>query len=90
MAFWSQGERPADLQATLVEQSWGLYRTNGPSYRFAVPLSTGHRVGGFASRLGVGFRVPAGLPPEHRERLVSFLRSLGMGEPTADAAVPTE
>jgi hypothetical protein len=83
--FWSQGKREPEVRETLVRQSWGLYQTNGPTYRFVVPFPSGHRVGGTARRLSVSFRVPSGLPPEHREQLLGFLRSLRMGEPTLDA-----
>jgi hypothetical protein len=84
LEFWAQGEKTAELRKTLVRQSWGLYQTNGPTYRFVIPFPSGHRVSGGARRLSVGFQVPAGLPPEHREQLLAFLRSLRMGEPALD------
>jgi hypothetical protein len=83
LEFWSQRE-PA-LREELVRQSWDLYQTNGPTYRFVVPFPSGHRVSGGARRLSVFFRVPPGLPPEHREQLLGFLRSLRLGEPTLGA-----
>jgi hypothetical protein len=81
---WSRAEQGADLRDSLVGQSWGTYRTNGPMYRFVVPFSSGHRVEGSARRLSVNFYVPAGLPPECRDQLLAFLRSLRMGEPVLD------
>ena len=81
LEFWAQGYKDEELRETLVRQSWGLYQTNGPTYRFIIPFPSGHRVSGAARRLSVGFQVPVGLPPECRERLLSFLRSLRMGEP---------
>ncbi|MGL4553846.1 MAG: hypothetical protein ACRC33_22030 [Gemmataceae bacterium] len=81
LQFWGRGACDADTREKLVGQSWGLYKTNGPTYRFVVPLPSGHRVSGHARRLSVGFRMPAGLPDEERERLRAFLRSLRMGEP---------
>jgi hypothetical protein len=83
LEMWSHCE--PELRETLVRQSWGLYQTNGPTYRFVIPFPSGHRVGGGARRLSTWLEVPAGLPPEHRERLLAFLRSLRMGEPTPDA-----
>jgi hypothetical protein len=85
LEFWSQGVREPELREKLVGQSWGLYKTNGPTYRFVVPFPSGHRVSGVARRLSVGFRVPAGLPPEYREQLLAFLRSLRLGEPKREA-----
>jgi hypothetical protein len=84
LEFWAQGERELKLREKLVRQSWDLYQTNGPTYRFAVPFSSGHRVSGGARRLGVHFLVPTGFPPEHREKLLAFLRSLKMGQPKFD------
>jgi hypothetical protein len=78
---WSGGEREPELREKLIRQSWGLYQTNGPAYRFVVPFPPGHRVSGGARRLSVYFRVPSGLPAEHSGRLLAFLRSLRMGEP---------
>jgi len=81
LEFWSRDEVQPEQRETLVRQSWGLYQTNGPTYRFVIPFPSGHRVSGGARRLRVGFQVPAGLPPAHREQLLAFLRSLRMGEP---------
>jgi len=77
--FWSRAE--SDVREELIRGSWGLYRTTGPTYRFVVPFPSGHRVSGGARRLSVYFWVPPDLPAEHRERLLTFLRSLQMGEP---------
>jgi hypothetical protein len=85
LELWSQGERAAEVREELVRQSWQLYQTNGPTYRFVVPLASGYRVSGGARRLSVFFRAPAGLPVEDRARLLAFLRSLRMGEPKLDA-----
>src|SRR5262249_51900194 len=74
LEFWAP--REPELRETLVRQSWGLYQTNGPTYRFVVPFPSGHRVSGGARRLSVWFRLPTGLPPAHREQLLAFLRSL--------------
>lgn len=79
--FWSQGERESEVRETLVRQSWGLYQTNGPTYRFVIPFPSGHRVSGEARRLSVSFQVPLGLPPAYREQLLAFLRGFRMGEP---------
>jgi hypothetical protein len=84
LEFWAQGEKTAELRETLVRQSWGLYQTNGPTYRFVIPFPSGHRVSGRARRLSVGFKVPAGLPPEHCKQLLAFLQSLRMGVPALD------
>src|SRR5262249_50192661 len=81
LEFWSQGERDPERREALVRDSWNLYRTNGPMYRFTVPFPSGHVVSGAARRLNVFFRVPHRLPLEHREQLLAFLRSLRMGEP---------
>ena len=51
LEFWAQGEKAAELRETLVRQSWGLYQTNGPTYRFVIPFPSGHRVSGGARRL---------------------------------------
>jgi hypothetical protein len=80
LEFWSQGAREPEVRETLIRQSWGLYRTNGPTYRFVIPFASGHRVEGGARRLSVTFKLPPGLPSEDRERLADFLRSLRMGE----------
>ncbi len=69
----------------LIRQWWGLYQTNGPTYRFVVPFASGHRVEGQACRLSVCFRVPAGLPAESRTLLRAFLQSLRMGEPRLES-----
>ena len=82
---WGQGGREPELREKLVRQSWHLYQTNGPTYRFAVPFPTGQRVSGSARRLSVCFRLPSGLPAECRDQLLAFLRSLRMGEPTLNA-----
>ena len=78
---WSRHVPDPSQRETMARQSWGLYRTNGPMYRFVVPLPSGHRVGGAARRLSVCFWVPRGVPEEYSARLVAFLRSLRMGEP---------
>lgn len=85
LEIWSRNEKESVPRETLVRQSWGLYQTNGPTYRFVVPFRSGHRVEGGVRRLSVWFQVPAKLPPEYREQLLTFLRSLRMGEPTLDA-----
>jgi hypothetical protein len=79
LGFWSRDGVAPELRATLVRQSWGLYKTNGPTYRFVVPFPPGHRVRGQARRLSAGFWLPPGLPPEHQEQLRAFLASLRMG-----------
>jgi hypothetical protein len=84
LEFWSQGERELTLREKLVRQSWDLYQTNGPTYRFVVPFPSGHRASGGARRLSVWFQVPAELPPEQRAHLQAFLLSLRMGEPMLD------
>jgi hypothetical protein len=84
LEIWSQAEKESARRERLVRQSWDLYQTNGPTYRFVVPFRSGHRVEGGARRRSVWFRVPAELPPEHREQVLAFLRSLRMGEPTLD------
>lgn len=84
LEFWAQGEKTAALRESLVRSSWGLYQRNGPTYRFVVPFPSGHRVAGAVRRMSVGFEVPAGLPPEYREQLLAFLRSLRMGGPMLD------
>lgn len=82
LEFWTQGVPDAQLRAKLIGQSWGLYQTNGPTYRFVIPFPTGHRVPGQARRLSVGVQLPSDLPPACREQFLTFLRSLRMGEPT--------
>lgn len=84
LEWWSRHVGDPEQRASMVRQSWGLYRRNGPTYRFVVPLPSGHRVRGGARRLSVSFWVPPDLPPEQRERLASFLRSLRLGEPTLE------
>src|SRR5262245_57672891 len=64
LEFWALGEKAAELRDKLVRSSWGLYKSNGPTFRFVVPFPSGHRVAGVARRLSVGFQVPAGLPLE--------------------------
>lgn len=86
LEFWTQGEKSAELRETLVQQSWGNYQTNGPTYKFVIPFLSGHRVSGWARRLSIGFEVPVGLPPEHRGQLLQFLGSLHMGQPVLNAA----
>lgn len=81
---WAQHVNDPQTRESMVRSSWGLYKRNGPAYRFVIPLPTGHRVAGSARRLSVSFWLPPDLPPEERERLTSFLRSLRMGEPTLD------
>lgn len=68
LEFWAQ-QTAAEQREELV----------GQTYRFIIPFPSGHRVSGCARRLSDGFQVPVGLPPECRERLLSFLRSLRMG-----------
>ena len=84
LEHWARGVADSETRETLVGQSWGLYRTNGPWYRFVVPFPSGHRVSGAARRLSVGFQVPAGLPAEYRDQLVAYLRSLRMEEPALE------
>src|SRR4051794_11799083 len=78
---WLRGVADPEQRETMVRQSWGLYQTNGPTYRFVVPFPSGHQVSGGARRLSVFFRVPPGLPPECRNQILAFLRSLRLGEP---------
>ena len=82
---WSRGVPDPKVREQLVRQSWGLYRTNGPTYRFVIPFPSGHRVTGAVRRLSVGFALPPGLPPAAREQLAAFLRSLRPGEPEPEA-----
>jgi hypothetical protein len=85
LEIWTKSDRfKEEDRETLVRQSSDNYQTNGPSYRFIVPFSSGHRINGGVSRLSVGFQVPAGLPSEYREHLQAFLKSLRMGEPAFD------
>ena len=84
LEFWSQSVRESEMQEKLVRQSWGTYQRNGPSYKFVIPFPSGHRVSGIARRFSVGFTLPVGLPPEDRERLLTFLQSLQMGVPKLD------
>ncbi|QEL15299.1 hypothetical protein [Limnoglobus roseus] len=88
--FESQSAWDTDQRDTMIRQSWGLYQTNGPTYRFVIPFPSGHQVSGAARRLSVYFRVPASLPSEHRGELLSFLRSLKMGEPKIDEVFDDE
>lgn len=80
LAFWEQTPPDEAARATFRRQSWGLYQANGPMYRFAIPFASGHEVRGQVRRYCLLFHVPAGLPPEHREAVLAFLRSLGIGE----------
>ena len=84
LEMWSQHIPDPERRASMVRSSWGLYATNGPTYRFVIPLPSGHRVEGGARRLSVWFRLPPGVSPDDRDRLADFLRSLRMGEPTPD------
>ena len=80
----TDGEGESELRKELTRQSWDQYQRCGPYYRFVVLFPSGHRVSGGVARLSIYFRVPPGLPTEHRERLLVFLRSLRMGEPKMD------
>ena len=84
LKYWSREEIIPELRATLIRQSWGSYKTNGPTYRFMVPFPPSHQVRGHARRLSVSFWLPPALPPEHREQLRAFLVSLQMGTPEFD------
>jgi hypothetical protein len=79
LALWSRDVADPELRKSLVQQAWGSYRRNGPSYRFVVPFMPQQRVRGQARRLSVGFWLPSGLAPEHHEQLRAFLVSLRMG-----------
>ena len=79
LEFWST--LGAELRETLVRQSWGLYQTMGPTYRFAIPFPFGHRVTGGARRMSVSFKLPVAFPREYREQVLAFLQSLQMGAP---------
>ena len=82
LELWAQHGSGGELGDYMVAKFWELYQTNGPSYRYVVPFPSGHRVSGSVWRFGVGFKLPAELPPEHRQQLLDFLLSLRMGEPT--------
>lgn len=84
LEFWSRLGDDPERRESLVRSSWGLYKTNGPTYRFVIPFPSGHRIAGSARRMSVNFWLPPDLPPRERERLAGFLRSLRLGEPTLD------
>jgi len=43
LEFWSRDDIRPGHRDELVRQSWDLYQTNGPTYRFVVPFPSGHR-----------------------------------------------
>ena len=79
--LWAKNETVVGQYDTLIRQAWWQYQTCGPSYRFVVPFPIGHVVNGSASRLSINFWLPIGLPSEYRERLLTFLGNLRMGQP---------
>ena len=81
LAGWVQGVQNPERRAALSRQSWNLYKTNGPTYRFVIPFPTGQRIPGHVRRLSMAFWVPHGLPRDLLERLLTLLRSFRMGEP---------
>ena len=82
--IWATQAYEPELRERLIRQSWRLYQTNGPTYRFVIAFPTGHRVRGGARRLSVYFSIPKDLPTESYEELVSLLLSLQMGTPIRD------
>lgn len=78
--WWSERIPEPERRERFLANSWGTYQANGPSYLFVVPLPSGLRVNGGVSRLHLWFRVPADIPSGDQERLVSFLRSIRMGD----------
>jgi folate-binding protein YgfZ len=82
LEIWEElSQRDGKVRESLIANSWHLFRTNGPTFRFEIPFESGHRVKGGARRMSVGFHVPIDLPSEHRERLLAFLDSLDLGKP---------
>ena len=79
LGFWSRDEVAPEHRRSLVLQSWGNYKRNGPTYRFVVPFPPGHKVRGQARRMSVVFWLPADLTAEHQEQLRAFLASLRLG-----------
>jgi hypothetical protein len=79
LGHWAQVEDTARRE-TLVRQSRGMARRNGPMYRFEIPTAGG-RVTGHARRYSVSFALPRDTDPELRARVVAFLRSLRLGAP---------
>lgn len=80
LGHWAQVEDTA-RRDSLIRQSQGMARRNGPTYRFEIPTGAGGRVTGLARRYSVSVDLPRDTEPELRARVVAFLRSLQLGAP---------
>lgn len=85
---WAQRIPEPERRERFIRNSWGTYQTNGPTYRFIVPLPSGLRVNGGVGRFHVWFRVPADIPSADFQWLESFLKSLRMGDLTLSGDGP--
>lgn len=65
--------------STVVETLRRNARSYGPACAFTIPLPEGDFVRGLARSVNVQFLFNDPLPEEMRERLVTFLKSLGVG-----------
>jgi hypothetical protein len=78
---WSKSNLDEATRERLMRQSKDLYRSNGPTYRFQIPLGDNLCASGWARRLSIGFELPDNAPMELRDKLTRFLESVRMGEP---------
>lgn len=81
LAFWEASVADEQQRIGLIRSSRFNNATNGPTYRFTIPVAEGVAVQGWARRLTVGVTFPAETPAELQDRLRQFLRSLSLGQP---------
>jgi hypothetical protein len=81
LEHWNSEEMSEEQRKRFIRSSKILYRTNGPTFSFQIPFGLEQPVRGWARRYSVRFDVPHGAPQRVTDALVSFLKSLQMGEP---------
>lgn len=81
LAFWEANVADEQQREGLIRSSRFNNATNGPTYRFTIPVADGPAVNGWARRLTVGVSFPAETPEEMQDRLRQFLQSLQLGQP---------
>ncbi|HEV3167114.1 MAG TPA: hypothetical protein VGZ22_24105 [Isosphaeraceae bacterium] len=77
---WNATEMTEERRERFIMMSKKCYRTNGPTYRFEIPAEP-LSIKGDTRRYRIRFELPQGTAEEVRQRVISFLETLRLGEP---------
>jgi hypothetical protein len=73
-------QNPTGPARRVIESLRRKAQTYGPAYAFHLPAPGGGQIKGLARSVGVEFHFDDSLPQETRQRLIEFLKSLGVGK----------